>query len=116
MMLKSAVAFAVCLAASSASAEERQITAPKPACVHKDVLNALATNQLSRYFADQGGLRAEDQGTEADYRNYLFFRGECVMFDPGETVFIEDAGLFSSQIRRKGETRTFWISMDAFAR
>jgi hypothetical protein len=41
--------------------------------------------------------------------------GACTRFQPGEVVFLEEAGIFSGlvRIRRKGETSAYWTNTEA---
>ncbi len=40
--------------------------------------------------------------------------GQCTLFKNGETVFVTDTSIFSGlvQVRRKGDTTTYWTNME----
>ena len=58
-----------------------------------------------------------DDDKEA-YRKALtghLLTGECIMFERGETVYLEDTAMFSGlvKVRRRGETTAFWTNNEA---
>lgn len=84
---------------------ERQIKDDsRPGCTDREYFEKLTSYAAQK---DENAFKSALASGLAD--------GTCTLFESGETVFVMDVKAFSGliQVRRKGETREFWTSIEA---
>lgn len=99
-------ASAVLLSASCAQAETIHIKgANKYGCTDKAVYDK--TGEM---------VAQNDKEAFAKLLSAAMASGICTLFSANEQVYVTDAGLFTSKVRRKGDVAEYWITTDALSR